>query len=115
MRMWMAIALMMFAAGGYAGKAEAGYYTADEILKYCEDERVAAANICTSYIAGINDITLNYETWGMMKPDFCIPKGATLGQLKKVVIKGLNEQPEKLHLSASSLINNIFYEAFPCD
>ena len=52
---------------------------------------------------------------GDMNKEFCIPKNVGTTQLRKVVIKGLNENPERLHHSASSLVFNIFYEAFPCD
>ena len=67
------------------------------------------------YLAGIVDITVADKGWGMIKPDFCMPAGVTLNQVRKVAIKGLNERPERLHLSAASQINDTFRDAFPCD
>ena len=115
MKLWIAIVVLMFATVGHAGKAEAaGFYSGSELLEWCEDDDARGGNICNSYLAGIVDITGDYDRWGDMTEEFCVPAGATLGQLQKVVIKGLNEVPEKLHLIASGLVFNIFYEAFPC-
>ena len=114
-RLWIAVAVLMFTAVGHAGKAEASVYTGDEILEHCEDERVAAESICYGYLAGIIDVSLTYEHWGKMKMDFCPPAGASLSQLRKVVIKGLNEKPEELHMVAASLVHHVFRDAFPCD
>lgn len=113
-RQWISIVVLMFATVGHAGKVEAGYYTGSELLAACEADDITNV-ICTGYLAGINDITNTYDAWGEMDKQFCIPDSATLGQLKKVVIKGLNEMPENLHLNASGPVAIIFYKAFPCD
>ena len=114
MKLWISIVVLMFATLCHAGKAEAGYYTGSELLAACEADDITNV-ICTGYLAGIDDITNTYDAWGEMDKQFCIPEKATLGQLEKVAIKGLNEKPEKLHLDASGLVANIFYHAFPCD
>ena len=113
-KIWMAIAVMMFAAVGHAGKAEAGFYSGSQLLERCESDSGARLT-CVGFLAGIDDITDDYDAWGLMDPNFCIPAGVSLSQLRKVAIRGLNEQPEKLHLAASSLVHNIFVRAFPCD
>ena len=115
MKLWIAIAVLMLATVGHAGKAEATFYQGSELLERCESDIFAKQNVCIGYLAGISDITDDYDAWGFMDKYFCIPEDATLSQLQKVVIKGLNEKPEKLHMGASSLVFNIFLEAFPCD
>ena len=117
MKLWIAIVVLMFATVGHAGKAEAAgfFYTGSVLLERCESDSPADLNTCYGYLAGINDITLTYDDWGDMTEGFCVPDGVRASQLSKVVIKGLNERPEKLHKDASSLVANIFYEAFPCD
>ncbi len=115
-RLWIAIAVMMFAAVGRAGKAEAaGFYSGSRLLEYCESNSVADQNTCAGYLAGIDDITGTYDDWGVMNKDFCIPNSASTIQLLKVAIKGLNEMPERLHLRASGLVAFTFKKAFPCD
>ena len=117
MKLWIAIVVLMFATVGHAGKAEAmtSYLGGSTLLELCESGSVADQSVCTGYIMGIADITVTYDGWGRMTKSFCIPDNAHTSQLKKVVIKGLNEKPENLHLSASSLVFNIFKKAFPCD
>ncbi|MDA8677290.1 Rap1a/Tai family immunity protein [Luminiphilus sp.] len=114
MKLWIAIVVLMFATVGHAGKAEAGYYTGSVLLGFCESESVAVQNSCNSYLAGVADTTMAYDLWGLMNQPFCIPEDATLGQLRKVAIKGLNEKPEDLHMGASALVVLIYREAFPC-
>lgn len=114
-RLWIAIAVLMITGVGHAGKAEASYYSADDLLEYCESDQVALRNVCAAYLGGLVDVTKTYGAWDMTNPDFCIPNGASLGQLARVVAKGLNAEPEKLHHGAASRIANIFYKAFPCD
>lgn len=116
MKLWIAIVVMMFATVGHAGKAEAGsYYTGSQVLEWCETGGTAGESICNGYLAGVHDITGTYDTLGDMNKEFCIPNNVGTVQLRKVAIKGLNERPEDLHMSASSLVLRVFYKAWPCD
>ena len=116
MKLWIASAVLMFAAVGHAGRAEASYYIGSQLLEWCESDSGTLQLGCAGYLAGISDVTETYDAWGLLrKRDFCTPQHVSLGQLQKVAIKGLNEKPEKLHLEASDLVANIFAEAFPCD
>jgi len=47
-------------------------------------------------------------------PTHCIPAGVTYEQLTKVVVKYLDQHPEKLHLAAVLLISQATHYAFPC-
>ena len=115
-RLWIAIAVLMFATVGHAGKAEAGYYyKGAELLEWCESDSAIGRSVCNGYLTGISDITQTYDVWGDMSKEFCISPGVGTTQLQKVVIKGLNEKPEELHLSAASLVFHDFNSAFPCD
>lgn len=68
---------------------------------------------CLAYIAAISDAQDTLVGWGNMEPKFCLPEGVTRGQLKKIVVKDLNENPADLHLNAGSLVINALYSAFP--
>ena len=101
-------------------------------------------NMCIAFIAGVHDMAnwttqqrvvgeavfkqmreLNpdidvgekfAETFGVSEiaPAPCTPKGASLGQLARVVKKFLQDHPESLHLDAGGLVYNALNEAFPC-
>jgi len=46
---------------------------------------------------------------------FCIPEsGIRNGQAARIVIKHMNEHPERLHENAIGLVFTAFVEAFPC-
>ena len=114
-KIWMAIALMMFAAVGHAGNAEGYYLSGSDLLQECESDAAFDRNVCMGYVMGIADVTRSYVTLGHLNKYFCIPDAVDSIQLQKVIIKRLNANPEELHLSASSLVAKALYEAFPCD
>jgi predicted component of type VI protein secretion system len=68
---------------------------------------------CMAYISAISDAHDTFVGWGNMEPKFCLPEGVTRGQLKKIVVKDLNENPADLHLTAGSLVSSALYGAFP--
>ena len=113
--MWMAIAVMMFAAVGHVGKAEASFLTGAQLLQECESDSVADRNVCMGYAMGIVDVIRTYVAGGELNKLFCMPEGAGSIQLQKVVIKELNAEPEDLQISASALVARALSRAFPCD
>ena len=115
MKIWMAIAVMMFAAVGHAGKAEARYLDGNALLEQCEGESAVNKTTCYGYLMGIEDTVDLYYNLGRLNKGWCIPDGVSAGQLRKVAIKGLNDKPEWLHLPAASSLRLIFKDAFPCD
>lgn len=68
---------------------------------------------CLGLLQGFSEMNSFYK---IMKGNsfFCIPKEVTLLQKTKVVIKYLNENPNKLHKNESFLVHFAFSEAFPC-
>ena len=44
----------------------------------------------------------------------CYPKGVTTGQLIKVVVKFLQDNPKDLHIMDVALIEEALHKAFPC-
>jgi hypothetical protein len=103
----------------------ASYENGNSLLAKCENKKIGKQTmqkisdgtmnkgICFGYLTGISDAHGAEVSWGLTEPRFCSPKGVIRGQLVKVVIKYLNERPETVHLSASSLVNNALYLAFP--
>jgi hypothetical protein len=86
-----------------------------QLLEACEKEDFFSKGDCFGYISGTLD---SYEMAAGRKGftiRHCIPEGVTKGQMKKIVMKYLNENPEKLHFTASSLVLTGLREAFPCE
>jgi len=93
--------------------SQAAYVDGNSLLSKCEGGN---ESYCIGYLAGINDGYLAAFNWGDIKEkSFCVPDGATQGQLQRVAINGLKANPQNLHLVASSLVMNIFVAAFPCE
>jgi len=45
----------------------------------------------------------------------CWPDGVTPNQIAKIVVKYLDEHPERLHLPAAQLVYDATYAVFPCE
>ena len=114
--LWVtAIGVTFTVAGSFIGAQINFFYTGNQLLEWCEGDTNIEDHICRGYIVGTYDMTSAHAGWGDIEKDICMPSRANPDQLKKVVIKGLNEQPEELHTVAAGLVYNILYEAFPCD
>ena len=109
-------AITLFSSMAVVERANAAtyFYKGSEILSLCESSNTYEANDCLEWLMGVSDTLEAMNSWGSFK-DVCVPGGVTAGQLRKVIIQGLNKEPQKLHLSASSLAIPVLANAFPCD
>lgn len=77
------------------------------------------AGFCTGFITGVGDLntTLN-EIQKDKNAGFvgspCMPTGVTTGQVVRVVVKFLKDNPENLHMPAAALTIGAIRKAFPC-
>jgi len=106
MRKWILLVALFLAQG-----VQAEWSDGNNLLTECQSSDVFYKGVCGGYIIGVVDMS-DGKTWDGYS--YCLPD-VSIGQLKKIVIKHLNDHPEKLHLSASSLINFALTSAFPCE
>ncbi len=99
--------------------AQGGFYFGNEMLDRCkayiDKTNAAKGNVCAGYVTGIVDSHETLTDWGSVGKEFCLPEGVDTEQLARVALKHLESHPEKLHLTAHSLIINAFIQAFPCN
>ena len=128
--LWLFVVL--FACSGFASAQtpkEYPYESGNAFLRLCSViEQVQRTNGenqtgvgCVSYIAGFVDgvETGNLTTTVQMKPTtvpqpFCRPEGVENGQLVKIVLKYIRENPEDAHHSTGLVAMWAFQKAFPC-
>lgn len=121
--------LMLVSAVSFAGD---GYMDGNKLLRDCtaaiadptpsEDE--FDAGLCYGFLLGLGDMSFLYFTAGdgiTLKDGrhlptrlYCLPDGATVGQGARIVVKFLQEYPEKLHEAGALLAVRTLKEAFPC-
>ena len=92
----------------------------DGSLQFTHEE-LTSGFLCLGYIGGfIDGYNLGIETeksqTGSSHPFFCLPPKDALpaSQALRIVVKWLNEHPERLHQPKQVLITLAFKEAFPC-
>jgi hypothetical protein len=84
-----------------------GYWkTGNTIKAECGSSSLVEKSLCLGYITGVSDV--------FKDTSICYPKGVTAGQIESIVIKYLNEHPDRLHYSADSLVLDALGKAFPC-
>lgn len=103
-------ALAMWPQLGWADS----FFTGNKFLEFCESDNPVEWGQCMGYIASAHDTHEALVEWGDLPPQMCVPPGATVGQLQKVVLKRFKEHPETLHLQAGGLILSALMNAFPC-
>jgi hypothetical protein len=89
-----------------------------EWLSDCESGDTSRQINCLGYLEGVRDMYRH-----MVKSLFilegtpytvCYPTNITTGQEEKIMMKHLNDNPEQLHFTFSSLYKNKMMMTFPC-
>ena len=101
---------------GASHGAMANYFqNGNTMLASCEGENISDKGVCLGYLQAVEDTYNSAAEWKGFESDICAPISVTGGQLIKVWVKYANEDPEKLHVSASDLVLLAYRDAFPCD
>lgn len=110
------ILLLSFQTVTYADEAKVkSFKNGNQLLELCNaDEASFKEGECFGYIMAIVDNNESIVTAGLMQKLYCIPDDLIVNQLLRVVVKYLQENPEKLHMAASDLLTNAFIKTFPC-
>lgn len=118
-----------------ASVASAGFITGDELWELCEvgvteelaDEGLSYIDkmtgyalptpkysVCLSYAMGVIDSIDVAVKKGLMAPIFCVPSSVSDEQIEDVVVKFVEDHPEKRHLKGAAIIHAAITEGFPC-
>lgn len=101
-------------AASWAEQPATRHTSGNDLRNYCQavldHETGARAGICAGYINA-------YRELAEMLPDeklLCVPDGVGNEQFIRVLMKYLDQHPERLHVAAPQLIYDAMSEAFPC-
>jgi hypothetical protein len=92
--------------------AHALFYYGNEFYEMCGSEDVAPLAVCTGFVMGVADTREFFLTVSELED--CMPKTATVQQLRDVVYAYLQDHPETRHYSAAGMTMAAFDEAFGC-
>lgn len=95
--------------------AQAGFFSGNLLSEVCSDTQDNPHKVgnCTGYILAIADV-MERDYYRAFNTS-CLPSQAGSSQLKKVVVKWLDDNPANLHLPAQYLITNALIEGFGCN
>lgn len=113
--MFKRIMLAAVVAVGISHQSLAGFMDGNKLLERCQSDAGSSHNIyCLGYVAGIADVF--GERGSVLHGHYraCMPPGATNGQLRDVVVKWLQQYPERRHYDADSLVAAALSRTFPC-
>ena len=95
--------------------AHAGFDTGNRLYEDCRSGNYFNRGYCGGYVTGIVDTLEALQSRGILPPTaLCVPEEVTKGQLADVVLKYLEQNPERRHLEAGSLVPEALNRAFPC-
>ena len=114
----VSLALVMALMPSSARSKTSAYNTGNTLLSMCEGQPpfdVLGEPYCTGYVVGIADALSIEEgvssVWGWKA---CIPDSVSRRQLRDVVVKYLQNNPETRDETAASLTAAALAMAFPC-
>jgi len=91
------------------------FQTGNEFLADCNSSEPFLQGTCAGSIAFARDMHNTWVSQGFLSERICSPEGVTRGQLRRVVLKYMEEYPERLHNSSSSIVLHALTQAFPCE
>lgn len=95
--------------------AHAGFDTGNRLYEDCRAANYFNRGYCGGYVTGIVDTLEALQSRGVLPATaLCVPEDATKGQLADVVLKYLEQNPERRHLEAGGLVPEALNRAFPC-
>ena len=86
----------------------------NEWLSQCESSDVVIHIECLVYLEGLRDMYRHILNEGVPY-QICYPPNMTNGQVEKIMTKYLNDNPELLHFTFTSLFLNKMMMTFPCN
>lgn len=74
----------------------------------------AQSGMCMGMVQGVTDEILFMNPSMPKNLQVCLPEKITSGQIIKIVIKYLKDNPEQLHLSEAQFIHGVLLTTYPC-
>jgi len=113
------VAQPVYAADGNTFLADCKAYVKMEETQLTAAEEQLGAIFCGAYLTGfIESHMIDTDKRIKVKhgdPIYCLPqKGFTVGQLARMVIKYLEDNPDKLHQDAKMAVLGSLIVSFPC-
>ena len=104
------ILLFLISINVYAKKIS--FVTGNMLYQLCKSENKVNNGLCEGYIAGINDAMSS----GYLHKYFqvCLPEGVSTTQLRLILIKYMEQIPQKLHYVAEGIVAEALGNTFPC-
>ena len=117
-------------------KASADFISGDELWEQCKvgiteeiaDEGMSYIDkmtgyalptpkysVCLSYAMGVIDSMEAAVKDNLLEPLFCMPPAVTNDQIEDIVVKYVENHPEKRHLKGAAIVQAAMVQAFPCD
>ncbi len=94
-----------------SARVKCAWVTGNGLKERCGSASHVKRAFCIGFAVAVAEVVSNmeYMVWRA-----CFPDGVTGGQLRDVMTKFLDENPERLHDPGVNLAAEAFEEAFPC-
>lgn len=79
-------------------------------VKLCKQ---ADRQACLSFILGLREAN-SYDEYVRKVPQYCLPVGVTIDQMRKVILKFTDDHPDMLHSPFGALSIIALQQKFPC-
>jgi|14_taG_2_1085336.scaffolds.fasta_scaffold186062_1 hypothetical protein len=89
-----------------------GYESGNNLLKQCKVDVGLEKVTCLGYVTGVVDVLLARRP--LTTFEVCIPDGVSKGQIVAIVVKWLEDHPERRHFLAAGEIFYSLGAVFPC-
>ncbi|MBT3558754.1 MAG: hypothetical protein HOC63_14500 [Rhodospirillales bacterium] len=109
-RLILALAMLVMVSPAWGGV----YLDGNDLHLYCSDKAdKLSEGVCYGYLNAMSDSSSG-DNRGFDGIKFCTPELSNPRQLRDVVYKWLDDNPQHRHFAAASLVADALAEAWPC-
>lgn len=105
----------MFGFFVLASAATVQFFTGNDLYQFCKSNSSADRAFCYGFVSGVADTERAIDSY--RKPPvqhICIDDTVVVDQVRGVVIRYMEQFPEKRNYSAASIASDALERAFPC-
>lgn len=124
MKAWIGAVALVGMLGSGAAMAADRKYDGNELLGQCQQYLKLAdsepnydridVGICAGLVEGVNSMVYFYSDLLKKDDKYCMPGNVTNGQMVRILVKYLKDNPKLLNKSNTVLMWSAFKDAYPC-
>ena len=87
------------------------FFTAAQLLTYCNSENLYEQGICDGYVIAVNDVIYSIDK---KKTNICVPQNVSIKKIRLSIVNFIIDNAGLMSVEANKVIGEFFVNNFRC-